>query len=224
MMIEAGRYTTNQVREIYSRRSRLYSRTVAPLEFPNHLRAIEKAAIRPDENVLEVAVGPGLALAAIARRVDTIVQGIDISPGMLTIARQTLQAAGINNVELSEGSAAMLRFPDETFDVLYNGYMLDLIPLADMSAILAEFKRVLKPGGRLVLLNMSKPDERTKTLRETLYPLLPPKVALYLIGGCRPVLMERPVEQLGFGHVTREFLPGKFPSEIVIAVKQVERA
>jgi demethylmenaquinone methyltransferase/2-methoxy-6-polyprenyl-1,4-benzoquinol methylase len=218
-MIEAGNYTSNQVREIYSRRSRIYSRTVAQLEFPNHLRAIEKAAIRPDENVLEVAVGPGLALAEIARRVNTVVQGIDISPGMLMVAHQTLQAAGVTNVELSEGTAAKLRFPDETFDVLYNGYMLDLIPLADMAAILAEFKRVLKPGGRLVLLNMSKPNEQTKTLREYLYPLLPPKVALYLIGGCRPVLMEQPVEQLGFRHVTREFLSGNFPSEIVIAVK-----
>jgi demethylmenaquinone methyltransferase/2-methoxy-6-polyprenyl-1,4-benzoquinol methylase len=218
-MIEAGNYTSNQVREIYSRRSRLYSRTVAPLEFPNHLRAIEKAAIRPDENVLEVAVGPGLALVELAMRVNTVVQGVDISPGMLAVARQTLQAAGITNVELAEGSAAKLRFPDETFDVLYNGYMLDLIPLADMTAVLAEFKRVLKPGGRLVLLNMSKLNEQTKTLREYLYPLLPPKVALYLIGGCRPVLMERPVEQLGFSHVTREFLPGNFPSEIVMAVK-----
>ncbi len=220
-MIEAGKYTSTQVRTIYSRRSRVYSKTVAPLEFPNHVRAIEKAAIRPDDKVLEVAVGPGLALAEIARRVDrsNTVQGVDISPGMLKIARQTLQAAGITNVVLSEGSAADLRFPDETFDLLYNGYMLDLVSLTEMTAILAEFKRVLKPGGRLVLLNMSKPDEHTRTLRERLYPLLPPKLALYIIGGCRPVLMERPVEQAGFKHITREFVPGRFPSEIISAAK-----
>jgi demethylmenaquinone methyltransferase/2-methoxy-6-polyprenyl-1,4-benzoquinol methylase len=220
-MIEAGKYTPHQVREIYSRRSRVYSKTVAPLEFPNHLRAIEKAAVRPDDRVLEVAVGPGLALVEIARRIDksNIMQGVDISPGMLAVAQQTLQAAGITNVVLSEGRATNLRFPDETFDLVYNGYMLDLVPLVEMSAILAEFRRVLRPDGRLVLLNMSKPDEQTRTLRERLYPLLPPQLALYLIGGCRPVLMARPVEQAGFRNIIREFLPGKFPSEIVTAVK-----
>jgi len=221
MMIEAGKYTVHDVRAIYSRRSRIYSKTVAPLEFPNHLRAIEKAAIQPHDLVLEVAVGPGLALRQLAQKVDpsTVVQGVDLSPGMLAVARNTLQTAGITNVTLSEGSATNLTFPDETFDVLYNAYMLDLIPLAEMPKVLNEFWRILKPGGRLVLLNMSKPDAQTTTLRERLYPLLPPKLALYLIGGCRPVLMEKPVQQAGFQGIEREFVPGKFPSEIVTAVK-----
>ena len=221
MMIEAGKYTSNDIRAIYSRRSRIYSKTVAPLEFPNHLRAIEKAAIQPDERVLEVAVGPGLAMSQLASKVkpSTIVQGVDISAGMLAVARHTLQEAGITNVELSECSATSLHFPDETFDVLYNAYMLDLIPIAEMPVILNEFKRVLKPGGRMILLNMSKPNEQAKTMRERIYPLLPPKLALYVIGGCRPVLMEKPVRQAGFKNVSREFLAGNFPSEIVTAVK-----
>jgi hypothetical protein len=70
-MIEAGRYSTNDVRTIYSRRSRVYSKTIAPLEFPNHVKAIERAAIRPNEAVLEVAVGPGwrwLSLPNMLRR------------------------------------------------------------------------------------------------------------------------------------------------------------
>jgi len=221
MMIEAGKYTAHDVRAIYSRRSRIYSKTVAPLEFPNHLRAIEKAAIQPHDNILEVAVGPGLAISELARKVDSsmTVRGVDLSPGMLAVAQDTVRTAGINNVILSEGSATNLKFPDNTFDVLYNAYMLDLIPLAEMPKILNEFKRVLKPGGRLVLLNMSKPDAQTITLRERLYPLLPPKLALYFIGGCRPVLMEQSVRQVGFKVIEREFMSGKFPSEIVTAIK-----
>jgi demethylmenaquinone methyltransferase/2-methoxy-6-polyprenyl-1,4-benzoquinol methylase len=147
------------------------------------------------------------------------IQGVDISPGMLVIARQTLDNARVTNVELSEGSAAELHFPDNTFDVLYNAYMLDLIPLADMPRIVNEFKRVLKPGGRLILLNMSKRDAQITTWRERLYPLLPPKLALYVIGGCRPVLMEQTVKQAGFSTVMREYLEDQFPSEIVTAIK-----
>ncbi|MBX3086655.1 MAG: class I SAM-dependent methyltransferase [Anaerolineae bacterium] len=220
-MIEAGKYTSHQIRDIYSRRSRIYRNTVAPLEFSNHLRAIEKAAIRPEDKILEVAVGPGLAIAELAKHVSqtTVVEGVDISPGMLAVARETLAAAHITNVNLSESSATSLKFPDNSFDLLYNGYMLDLIPLADMPVILAEFRRVLKVGGRLVLLNMSKPNEQTTTFRERLYPMLPPELALYLIGGCRPVLMEHPVIEAGLRQVTREYLAGKFPSEIVIGIK-----
>jgi demethylmenaquinone methyltransferase/2-methoxy-6-polyprenyl-1,4-benzoquinol methylase len=88
-----------------------------------------------------------------------------------------------------------------------------------MPRIVNEFKRVLKPGGRLILLNMSKRDAQITTWRERLYPLLPPKLALYVIGGCRPVLMEQTVKQAGFSTVMREYLEGQFPSEIVTAIK-----
>ncbi len=220
-MIEAGRFTVSDVRTIYSRRSGIYGKTIAPLEFPYHLRAIELANLQPRDHVLEVAVGPGLALTEIARRIDPVtpVQGVDLSPGMLQVARENLNRAGIKHVQLTEMSADALRFPDNTFDVLYNGYMLDLIPLAHMAVILREFQRVLKPGGRMVLLNMSKPDEHTNTLRERVYHLLPAKFTLYVLGGCRPVLMESTARQVGFTQVTREYLGGKFPSEIVTGIK-----
>lgn len=219
-MIESGRFTPTNVRNIYSRRSRIYAKTVARAEFAYHLRAIEKAAFKPQEKVLEVAVGPGLALTEIARRIDpaTVVEGVDLSPGMLEIARENLSQAGIQHVHLAEMSAADLHFPDATFDVLYNGYMLDLIPLAQMPVILREFKRVLKPGGRMVLLNMSKRDAASVTPRERLYQHVPPQVLLWVLGGCRPVLMGATARQVGLVQVEREFLGGSFPSEIVTAI------
>lgn len=220
-MIDTHPFVAQQVRAAYNRRSWIYDKTVAPLEFDYHRLALARAAIQPREKVLEVAVGPGRALLEIVKRVDrdNVVHGVDLPAGMLQIARQTIAAAGFTNVDLSEADARRLRFPDDTFDVLYNGYMLDLIPLDGMGAILAEFRRVLKPGGRLVLLNMSKRDERALTMRERLYQSLPPSFVLYFMGGCRPVLMEQPVKQAGFREVERQFVDGKFPSEIVTGLK-----
>ena len=137
---------------------------------------------------------------------------------MLELTRQRLLQNGFEHLVLKEADSRSLPFDDNTFDVLYNAYMLDLIPERDMLQILNEFKRVLRPGGRLVLLNMSKPDE-SPTPRERLYQAMPAKVALYLMGACRPVLMENLTRAAGFAQVSRTFLGGKAPSEIVLGVK-----
>jgi demethylmenaquinone methyltransferase/2-methoxy-6-polyprenyl-1,4-benzoquinol methylase len=139
---------------------------------------------------------------------------------MLELTRQRMLKAGFTNFVLKEADSRSLPFEDNQFDLLYNGYMLDLIPEYDMPQILSEFKRVLKPGGRLVLLNMSKPDERP-ILRELLYQRLPAKLVLYLMGSCRPVLMENPTKSAGFIDVKRTYLAGKAPSEIVLGSKPV---
>jgi len=96
---------------------------------------------------------------------------------------------------------------------LYNSYMLDLIPLADLPIVLGEFKRVLKTGGHMVLVNFSKKDN-SPVFYEKLYRMNP-----YLWGGCRPVLMESFVTEAGFGEVSREWRGGILPAEIIYAVK-----
>ena len=182
---------------------------------------LEQAAIRPQDRVLEVAVGPGATLLEIVKMVDgaNVVHGVDLSPKMLEKARRLVNAAGYTNLDLREADARSLPFDDDMFDVLYNSYMLDLIPLNEMPVVLSEFRRVLKPGGRLVLVNMSKENERSRTWYERLYTLLPARWVPYLMGGCRPVLMEGLVREAGLGEVRRQFLKGIIPSEIIGARK-----
>ncbi len=217
-MIAAKEFSSATVERAYSRRSWIYSQTMARVEWSYHLTALAQAAVQPGEQVLEVAVGPGLTIAELASRVgrETTVHGIDLSAGMLKLAAERLKAQGFTNFDLRQADSRRLPFDDGAFDLVYNAYMLDLIPARDMPGILAEFRRVLKPGGRLVLLNMSKPDAASIP-REWLYQHLPASVVLYLMGNCRPVLMEGPVQAAGFEAVQRTFIGGRAPSEIVLA-------
>ena len=219
-MIKAHEYQPQTIKQAYNRRGWIYSKTVAPMEWEYHLEALEQANLQPGEKVLEVDVGPGLTAVEIARRVgkEAVFSGMDISTSMLALTEQRLRSSGFSQFVLKEGSATQIPYSSNTFDVLYNGYMLDLIPEEEMPGILAEFKRVLKPGGRMILLNMSKADQETVLFRERLYQFLPPKLVLYLMGGCRPVLMEDLTLRAGFHQVRRTYLGGKAPSEIVTAM------
>jgi demethylmenaquinone methyltransferase/2-methoxy-6-polyprenyl-1,4-benzoquinol methylase len=220
-MIAAKEFTSETIKRAYNRRSWVYSKTVAQMEWTHHLSALEMANIKTGEKVLEIATGPGLTIVELAKRIgrETKIYGIDTSLGMLSLAEKNLLAHGFSNFQLKEADSRHLPFENNMFDFLYNGYMLDLIPVQDMPKILNEFYRVLKPGGRMILLNMSKRDEATRTSRETLYSILPAKFILYVLGGCRPVLMENMVNAAGFENTVRVFLDGKFPSEIITTTK-----
>ncbi len=209
------------IRRSYNRLSRFYRVLVAPFEYKARQAGLMAAQIRPADSVLEVAVGPGLAFLEILKRVDraTLVYGVDLSPRMLDQTARAVRRAGYRNVDLREADARHLPFADNMFDVLLNNYMLDLIPLNDMPMILSEFRRVLKPGGRLILVNMSKPDAHSRSGLERLYRWLPNRAVPGIMGGCRPVLMEEPTRAAGFQAVTRRFIPNAIPSELVTAQK-----
>jgi ubiquinone/menaquinone biosynthesis C-methylase UbiE len=98
--------------------------------------------------VLEVAVGTGLNLPLYAHDVD--VTGIDLSPEMLAIARKRAIDLG-RTLDLREGDAHELPFGNDTFDTVVCTYSLCNIP--DIERAVGEMKRVLKPGGRLVLVD-----------------------------------------------------------------------
>jgi ubiquinone/menaquinone biosynthesis C-methylase UbiE len=220
LMIEVPVSDISVIRSAYDLLSQIYSFTVAPVERKPRLRGLELAAIQPQDKVLEVAVGPGVALLEILKQVDktNVVYGVDLSPMMLEKARQTVTKAGFANINLRQSDARSLPFDDNSFDVLFNNYMLDLIPLEDMPIILKEFRRVLKNGGRLVMVNMSK-DQPGITFYERLYQATPVRLNPYLYGGCRPVLMAEHTRQAGFQDVRREFIKNIFPSEVVVGKK-----
>lgn len=106
------------------------------------------ACERATGDVLEVAVGTGLNLPFY--RADARVTGIELSPAMLEIARKRAADLG-RSVDLREGDAHQLPFGDSTFNAVVCTYSLCNIP--DVTQAVSEMKRVLKPGGRLLLVD-----------------------------------------------------------------------
>lgn len=214
-MLEAP-LTISKIRKIYNLASNYYFLSHL-IEKKPLMRGVELAQIKPEDKVLEVAVGPGVIFSEILKRVNPMntVYGIDLSPKMLEKTRKLAAKKGFSNFDLREGDARKMPFPDGYFDVLFNSYMLDLTPINDFPVVLKEFYRILKKNGRLVTVNFSKKDG-SPVLSESLYKLNP-----VLWHGCRPVLMEFSIKEAGFKNVRREF-PNYFlqlPSEIVTGVK-----
>jgi len=114
------------------------------------LRAL---ALRPGERVLDVGSGPGLLAFEMAEAVGPagLVHGIDPSPSMLEIARRRTVPREAAPVELGAGEATDLPFPDARFDVVVSTQVYEYVQ--DMPAALSEVRRVLVPGGRVLVLD-----------------------------------------------------------------------
>ncbi len=208
-----SRLSQEKVRSVYNGMARIYDLWGANMEGHARKRGIELAQVQDGECVLDVATGTGLILAELARQnPHGLNAGIDISEGMFAKAQEKLSRMGAQ-VELKIGSAFEIPYPDHTFDLLTNGYMFDLMPFDAMPKILAEFRRVLKPTGRLILINMTIGERFGSQIYEGIYKLAPA-----LMGGCRGVQMVELLRQTSFGILTREYHQQMlFPSEITLA-------
>ena len=178
-------------------------------------RCLELAAIRNGEAVLEVAVGTGLAFARILEANPSgRNEGIDLTEAMLIRAERKAAYSGSNNYCLKVGDAYDLDFPDDSFDVVINNYMFDLLPQHDFLTVLEEFKRVLRPGGRLAMVNMTKGKRWYNGTWQRIYQINPS-----LLGGCRGVSILPQIQACGFRQIKREYMSQMtFPSEILCGV------
>lgn len=201
---------------LYDRLSGVYDVWGRLTEEKARNRSLELAEIRDGQHVLEVAVGTGLAFVEVVRKNPNGRNlGIDVSARMLAEAERRLRNAGSSNYELSIGSALDIRVKDNSFDVLLNSYMFDLLEEDDWPRVLTEFNRVLEPGGRLVLVNMTFGEKWGSGIYERLYRLSPS-----LMGGCRGVRLDGPLGQHGFQVMRREYFQQLLlPSEVILAIK-----
>ena len=212
-----ARHTHQEIVRKYNLIASVYDVFGILMESKARKRAIEIAAIRNGEKVLEVAFGTGLNLVEILKRNPKgWVDGIDVSEKMLEKTVKRISRIGQKNFTLHLGDCRQLPFEDGTFDVLMNQYLLDILPVDDFLPLLNEFHRVLKYGGRLVLVHMTKGEKWVNQIYEGIYKLKPP-----LLAGCRGVLSQPFLEKIGLKDFRREFISQfGFPSEVIQGVKR----
>jgi ubiquinone/menaquinone biosynthesis C-methylase UbiE len=189
---------------LYSTLAPVYEFWARVTESRPRRRVLELANVRNGQDILEVATGTGAQLVC-----------VELADGMLAQTRKRLRAADLTSVELVRGDALRLPFDDDSFDLLVNAYMLDLLAREDIVCALAEFKRVMRPGGRLVLSNMTKGERWRHRVWDSLYAR-----GVNLTANCRGVLAAPVLAELGFCEIHREYIAQMlFPTEIVSARK-----
>ncbi len=211
-----ARYTHKELVRKYNWIAPIYDLFGILMESKARRKALEIAAIQNGERVLEAAFGTGLNFVEVLKRNPSgWVNGIDASSKMLQRAKKRISRTGQKNYTLYLGDCRHLPFEDNSFDVLMTQYLLDILPVEDFIPILLEFKRVLKKGGRIVLVNMTKGEKWVNQIYEGFYKLKPP-----LLAGCRGVLAEPFLKASGFKGFRREFISQLgFPSEVTRGFK-----
>ena len=147
-------------------------------------RAVALARLDPDQLALDVGVGTGdLAFDLLAASAPTArVIGVDVSPAMLEIARTRAASSLVGaRFEARQADVHALPFDDASFDRVVAGFAVR--NFADLAAGLAEMRRVLRPDGRTVILELSTPPNGViRTLFQLYFGKISPRIAA-LLGG-----------------------------------------
>ena len=123
---------------------------------PGRSAAISQLRLQPADSVLEIGIGTGLNLPLYPATVR--LTGIDLSSEMLDKAIERVQELGMPNVTLKVMDATSLDFGDNEFDKAVATYTISAVP--DPVGVLREMRRVVKPGGTLVILNHFRSERR----------------------------------------------------------------
>jgi ubiquinone/menaquinone biosynthesis C-methylase UbiE len=125
-------------------------------------RTVTLAQLQPGDQVLDVGCGTGTLAMEVQRRVGSAGRVVGIDPGTEQIARARAKAARHDVlIEFQLGVIEQLAFPDQTFDVVLSTLMMHHLPASLKAQGLAEIARVFKPGGRLIIADFTRKQERS---------------------------------------------------------------
>lgn len=185
-------------RASYNRLSRWYDVIAGSTEKKYRDWGLQKLSAQPGERILEIGFGTGHCLVALAKAVGSEgrVLGVDISDGMLAIARERLQKEGLSErVELHLGDAANLNFIEAgSLDGVFMSFTLELFDNPEIPRVLQECQRMLRNGGRLAVVSMTKTNPPGLAVR--MYEWFHDHMPNY--ADCRPIFARQAIEQSGF--------------------------
>ena len=176
-------------------------------------RSLELLDLQPGLSLLHVGLGTGKEHEWIVTHIepDGRAYGLDLSLMMLQVARARLDSP------LCQADGGYLPFGHRRFDRLYAAYVIDLIPTSLIPVWLQGFRRVLKPGGCMVLLTLTEGVTVTSravvSLWKAAYRLYP-----LACGGCRPLQLTDLMQQAGFQFMQDEIIiQFGIPSQVILA-------
>jgi ubiquinone/menaquinone biosynthesis C-methylase UbiE len=211
-------YSAQEMKEQYARVAWFYDAWSCLTEEKAMNRLLELTEVQDGTNILEVAVGTGRLFSGLVERNPSgRNEGLDLSPDMLAHAQQRLERSNPDSkYHLFEGSAYELPFEEGAFDLLFNTFMIDMFPVEDYPRVLGEFNRVLKPGGKVAIAYFSHGLKRINHFWPWMAKHFPA-----LLTGCRPVVLEPSLLQVGFSILQlEEISQSTFPSAVVVAQKE----
>jgi ubiquinone/menaquinone biosynthesis C-methylase UbiE len=206
-----------EAKATYDTLSRWYDLLAGPSERLFQEEGLRRLDVKEGEQVLEIGFGTGHSLVALARQVSESgrVYGLDVSEGMLRVARQEVAKAGLmDRMDLSTGDAEAMPFVDDSFDALFMSFVLELFDTPQIPAVLQECRRVLISGGRMSVVALSK-EGRAGMMRR-LYEWAHRRFPRLL--DCRPIFVQRALEDARFRVLESvERTMWGLPIEIVVA-------
>ena len=187
----------NPTKAFYDRISTAYDLIADGSEHTARDRGIELLAPSPGESGLVVGFGTGHSLVAMARAVGAAgrIFGVDISEGMLSVARRRIVDERVEEqVEISLGDARHLTYGNDQFDMVFIAFTLELFDDQDIRPVLEQLRRVLRPGGRLGVVAMSK--EQQETVMTEIYVWMHRHFPHWV--DCRPISVTTYLQSAGF--------------------------
>ncbi|MCL5097819.1 MAG: class I SAM-dependent methyltransferase, partial [Candidatus Omnitrophica bacterium] len=207
-----------QTKAFYNKISRVYDLLSERSEAPVRRAGLSLLKARPGEKVLEAGFGTGHCLAALAQAVGPsgTVFGLDLSDQMVRMARENLAQAGLlGRCRLRCGDATRLPYTAGSMDAVFMSFTLELFDTPEIPRVLGECGRVLRSGGRIVVVGMSKqgPGDALVKVFEWTHKHFPKFV------DCRPIYVGQAMEQAGFNIKTRLIKHMWIPVEIILGIK-----
>lgn len=216
MSVETGRLAPDAVRDMFDRIAPVYDLMNRAMSLGLDVRwrrMTARAVVRPHDRVLDVCCGTG-DLAVADREAGGDVTGLDFSERMLARARRKSDA-----IEWVRSDATALPFPEDAFDAVTVGF--GVRNLEDMESGLRELARVLRPGGRLGCLEITRPRGALRPFFHLWFDGLVPLAGRVLPGGSAytylpasvrrfpgPEDLAAAMERAGFGAVSWKLLGG----------------
>ncbi len=157
-----------KVERVYTSYAGVYDAIFGRVFHEGRESAIRNLNVQPEERILEVGVGTGIALPMYPRHCRIV--AIDFSEGMLEIAKKRLTEHRMEHVTLHRMDAGAMNFQDNSFDTVVAAYVVTAVP--DYRKVVSEMIRVCRPGGRIIMLNhFSNENKVVAAVEKVLSPL-----------------------------------------------------